>query len=512
MRPGLRLAWHRGTTAHVASIYPFSVQAPLGHRGPLVGVDLLAGGAAFCWDPFDAYAAEAVTNPNLWVLGEPGNGKSALVKSLLWRMAAVYGHGPAGRWMAIVDPKGEYAALAERLGLPVVRLTPGGSSRVNPLAAGPAARHEPPERQLLRRAEMVTALAAAVLGRPLTQFEDAALFAVLDHLARGHGGEPTLVDVAALVAAPPEPVADRLRQPGDRLAGELAPVGYALDKLLSRSLRGMFDGPTTVALRWDGPGLVLDLSALPLDSEALPLVMVAAAGWLQQLLACPGPRRVQVLDEAWALLASPHTAGWLQACFKLGRSSGTANICITHRVSDLAAQADDGTATAKIAAGLLADSATKIILRQAPDQIAATVDHVGLTGPQTHVVGLLGRGRALWKVGRHTTLVEHIVAGRHEVALCDTDQRMRAIPASTGLDATEPLDANSGVAAIRAHMLRSAEAGEGHKYPALTARGLEEGQDRSRRGWRSPNVGPCPISIDEAVDQSQCTAPAGACL
>ena len=112
MRPTLRLRPHRGTTAHVASLYPFSVQGALGHRGPYLGVDLLAGGAEFCWDPFESYAAGTVTNPNCWILGEPGNGKSALVKSLLWRMAAIYGTGGQGRWIAIADPKGEYAPLA----------------------------------------------------------------------------------------------------------------------------------------------------------------------------------------------------------------------------------------------------------------------------------------------------------------------------------------------------------------------------------------------------------------
>ena len=119
-RSSLRLAYHRGTTAHVASIYPFSVQGSLGHRGTYIGLDLLAGGSEFCWDPFEAYAAGLVTNPNGWVLGEPGNGKSALVKCLLWRQAAVYGTGNAGRWMAIADPKGEYASLAEHLGLTTV--------------------------------------------------------------------------------------------------------------------------------------------------------------------------------------------------------------------------------------------------------------------------------------------------------------------------------------------------------------------------------------------------------
>ena len=98
-------------------------------------------------------------------------------------------------------------------------------------------------------------------------------------------------------------------------------------------------------------------------------------------MACPGPQRLQVLDEAWALLANRHTASYLQSSFKLGRSYGVANLCITHRASDLGAQADDGTATSKIASGLLADSATKIILRQAPDQLDTAAVTFGLSDP-----------------------------------------------------------------------------------------------------------------------------------
>jgi hypothetical protein len=423
-RPSLRLAYHRGTTAHVASVYPFSVQASFGHRGTYVGLDLLAGGAEFCWDPFDAYAAGLVTNPNAWVLGEPGNGKSALVKCLLWRQAAVYGHGDHGRWLAIADPKGEYATLAEHLGLTTVRLSPGGTTRINPLAPGPAAAHESDDKQVLRRAEMCAALVATVLERPLAQLEDAVLFAAVEHLTRTRRiGEPTLVDVAVLVAQPTDAMAAGLRRPADVVAAETSAVAYALDKLLTRSLRGMFDGPSTVPLRWDGPGLVLDLSAVPLDSDALPLVMVAAAGWLQQLMACPGPQRVQVLDEAWALLANRHTAAYLQTCFKLGRTYGAANLCVTHRASDLVAQADDGSSTAKIAAGLLADSATKIILRQAPDQLNAAAAHFGLTEPEARIVGQLTRGRALWKVGGRTAVVHHLIAPGEET-ICDTDARM----------------------------------------------------------------------------------------
>jgi hypothetical protein len=307
-----------------------------------------------------------------------------------------------------------------------VKLSPGGATTINPLAPGPAADHEPTDRQILRRAEMCAALVATVLERSLTQIEDALVFAAVEQLTTSSSSrpeEPTIADVAHLVAAPTDAMVERLRSRGRDLAGETSNVAYALDKLLARSLRGMFDGRSTVPLRWDGPGIVLDLSAVPLESEALPLVMVAAAGWFQQLMACPGPQRIQVLDEAWALLGNRHTAGYLQTCFKLGRTYGVANLCITHRASDLVAQADDGSATSKIAAGLLADSATKIILRQAPDQLDAAVVDFGLTAPEATIVGQLARGRALWKLGGRSAVVEHVLAPS-EAAICDTDARM----------------------------------------------------------------------------------------
>src|SRR5262249_5627093 len=144
----------------------------------------------------------------------------------------------------------------------------------------------------------------------------------------------------------------------------------ACDRLVERDLAGMFDGHSTVDTDPNGPGVVLDLSALHHDPQPLALVIAAGAAWLQAALAAPrdqnSARRVQILDEAWALLASERTARYLQGCFKLGRAWGVANIAISHRISDLSAQADDGTATSKIAAGLLADTQTRVVFRQAP--------------------------------------------------------------------------------------------------------------------------------------------------
>ena len=208
------------------------------------------------------------------------------------------------------------------------------------------------------------------------------------------------------------------------LARSVEAAFYGIGKLLDRSLRGMFDGPTTAQVDWSGPGVVLDLSAVHHDPEALTLVMIAATAWLQAVLARPdGPPRIQVLDEAWSLLASERTTRYLQACWKLCRSYGVANMAIVHRLSDLRSQADDGTSTSKVSMGLLADTQTRVLFRQSTDQVRDATELLGLTVTEAELLPRLAKGRALWKVAGHTSVVAHVI-GPSERGFCDSDARM----------------------------------------------------------------------------------------
>ena len=126
---------HQATSQHLAGIYPFVADAGLGHRGPIVGVDLNAD-ALWHFSPWEAYgdATERGTfSTNILVLGAYRSWKSATVKTLTTRSIA-FGH----QIVVPSDPKGEWVAVADAIpGGRVIRLGAGTSARLNPLDRGP---------------------------------------------------------------------------------------------------------------------------------------------------------------------------------------------------------------------------------------------------------------------------------------------------------------------------------------------------------------------------------------
>jgi type IV secretory pathway VirB4 component len=414
-RPGIPTEWQRSTMAHLCAAYPFHADAGFGERGVLIGPNVTGGFSGFFFDPFEFYAQGHLSNPNMLVIGSVGFGKSATVKALVRRMKAVYG---ANRYLAIIDPKGEYSAVAADLGMPVVKLHPGGSDRVNPMDPGGG----DTDGSVLARQMLATQLVAGVLDRELSPIEDAVLGWAVERCCRS--GKPfTLRDLAAEIIDPPEELVRISRHTPLELAKATTPVTFALDKLCQRTLRGMFDGPTTVHVDWDrGPGIVLDLSAVYGNSTALPLVMVAATHWLTAALReHPERRSIQLIDEAWA--AVRHGAAYFQSSLKLSRTYGVATVLVCHRPSDLTAQTDDGTAAAKIAAGLLSDIQTRVLLRQPPEQVAEAADMFDLTEREQQWLGQLVQGRAIWRVGNRSAVIQARLTA-NERRLFDTDRAM----------------------------------------------------------------------------------------
>jgi len=404
---------HRGTTVELRTLYPFVVPDGLGAESCFIGLE--ASGELFCFDPWECYANGRLTSPNMIVIGQIGRGKSAFVKSFLWRQLHL------GRRCWVLDPKGEYAALAHAARSEPLCLAPGLGLRLNPLDVAAGSPGSPDAHR--QRTELLGALLAASLGRPLLPPERAAADVALA-AAEESSSVPTLPAVAEAMLQPTSRHARLLGTDPEGLRSDGRQAALELRRLVHGDLAGMFDGETSKGVDLGAPVVVLDLSRL-YGSGALGLLMVCALSWLQSALAggCPGKRLV-VLDEAWAVLSNLSTARWLQAAFKLSRAYGVANIAVLHRFSDLRAAGHDGSEQQRLAEGLLSDTETRVVFAQAAGEAEAAGELLGLSSTERQLVTQLPRGVALWRVGQDSYLVEHYLTGQ-ERALSDTDLAMR---------------------------------------------------------------------------------------
>src|SRR4051812_42690188 len=125
------LAVYRASTAQACGVYPLLAADGVPPVGAYVGPDLLSGGAFYA-HPVEWLRRGLVTNPNVIVFGEPGRGKSGVIKTLVWRLAA-YGVRP----LIAGDPKEEYEPVVRAMGGEPIALGLGKPARLNPLDAGP---------------------------------------------------------------------------------------------------------------------------------------------------------------------------------------------------------------------------------------------------------------------------------------------------------------------------------------------------------------------------------------
>ena len=426
VRQGLTLPRHVTTTAHLAAIYPFAVEAGLGVRGVFMGSNRLSGGGGFYFDLFEALNAGMINAPNACFTGAGGYGKSALAKTYVLRSSILADAHARGRFVSILDPKGEWVRLARLLSLTVVDLRPGGDARVNPLDPGPAGSNLSAEDLARKQTPVICALLAVPLHRRLAVGEGRVVGYCLQKVSRGALTRPTLADVRHILAHPDEDMAADLDTTLDELRGRCRDLLDACALLLDGELKGMFDGPTNIDLDWDtSPGIVLNLSAVLDQPTALELVMIAGAGWLQALMHGHKDRlKLNVIDEAYKAIGNPAMVAYLQDAWKVGRQFGTGNILIIHALSELAAQFDDGAAAVKQALALLNTTSVKVFLHQDHAQASDLIARCGLSPAETELLPRMLPYQALWKIGDATALTDQVLHGP-EHWFCDTNASMR---------------------------------------------------------------------------------------
>jgi type IV secretory pathway VirB4 component len=364
--------------------------AGTGLRGESLGQSQY--GSSFVFDVFDAYGAGLVSNPNVIVAGSIGAGKSTIVKMQLERALR------RGRRAVVVDPKGEYAQLAEHHGVTPIAL--GRDGWCSPFPAD-----DREGRHLLR------ALIASAQGSALTSEQHFALDEVWQRL----GARPTRVLFTLY-----QLLATYLESSFSSAERSLALV---LHRFIHGDLAGLFDGPDE-PLCFSGDLVVVDLSS-QWTSNSLSVAVMSAVAAAQQVVGDPASPGYLVIDEAWALLSDAAALRWLQGSWKLARARGLSHVMVLHRWSDVAAAGDVGSVERDRARGLLRECETAWLFRQPPDEAREMTLALGLEAREESYLIALPKGVALVRYGAHRSIVR-VVPDERDLAFIDTDLAMRA--------------------------------------------------------------------------------------
>ncbi|MEV1083425.1 DUF87 domain-containing protein [Streptomyces sp. NPDC050211] len=382
---GLDLVTMRRTfdTAALSAAFPFtspdlpppdptSVAAP---SGVLYGYNVGSQGLVH-WDRF------ALDNHNSVVLGRSGAGKSYLVKLELLR--SLY----RGIENYVIDPEDEYARLARAVGGTYVHLG-AEDVRLNPfdlpIHTRPDGRRTAPKDALVRRALFLHTVLAVLLGSPLAPAERAVLDQAIAATYQQAGitadtrtwtrAAPLLADLATILHA-------SKNQTARDLAARLHPF-------TSGAFSGLFAGPTTT--RPDGHLVVFSLRDLPDELKPIGTLLTLDAIWRR--VSNPALRRPRLVtvDEAWLLMQAPAGAQFLFRMAKASRKHWAGLTVATQDTADVLGS-DLGKA-------VVANAATQILLRQAPqaiDEITRTFD---LSEGERQFLLTADRGQGLLSAG-----------------------------------------------------------------------------------------------------------------
>ncbi len=448
-------ALYAGTTSQVCGLFPFAVSAGPSVRGVPIGRHLLTAEPVGL-DPAEWLRGGLVSNPGIWVQGQPGIGKSALVKRMICGLVAFGG-------VAVVpgDVKGEYSPLITALGGSVWRLGRGLHS-LNPLDAGPlvgaiaaavgSERAALAETLRARRGALLEAL-VAIVRRGVVDVTDRRLLCVALDLAVDTPAviagrrEPLLTDVLDVLTTGAEPLraiaACRSDAGYRRVARDLL---NTLALICDGPIRGIFDRPSTVSPTLDEPALSLDLSALADDPDDVlaaamlcswawsSAVIDAAAGGAGNVTRTEGAGNVVVVqDELWrALRVAPGLVERSDQITRLNRHRGVVSFQVTHSLDDLRALPTE--ADRAKAHGLVSRNGVVVLggmVQRELDALAGitplSVGEAALVtswaAPPTWVPGARhpGRGRYLVKSGERVGLPVALELTPSEQSLYHTD-------------------------------------------------------------------------------------------
>ena len=381
------------TTAGLRVTFPFSASDYGQPQGSLYGLDPKSGAPIFL-DRF------GLPNANMVVLAQSGAGKSYAIKVEILRSLL------RGVDVVVLDPEGEYVAVAKAVGGHVESIAPSSSTLPSAFAlAGDSA----PGASSARRSFLLSLF--RLLLAEVSAADGLVLQEALGRIYAFNG----ITDQPETYDSPP-PLASDLLKTLEYQAQHGPDADIA--RVLDRRVRGLLEGPAGWLLQGAAThplastGLsVISLAKLPEETRSGAMFLVLDRVWQHLRQRAPRRKTLLVIDEAWWLVRQPDTARFVFRLAKTARKLEVGLTVITQDVLDLLAS-DAGKT-------VIANSAVQLLFRQAPRAIPELTECFGLTKPEALLLINAPVGEGIL-IGRNSRTRIQVVASAAEDALART--------------------------------------------------------------------------------------------
>jgi len=340
----------------LGTFIPFNVQEIMDEGGIYFGQNASSGNLIMC-------NKEKLLNPNAFILGVPGSGKSFNAKENIVFLALSTDDD-----ILICDPEREYAALVEALGGEVIRIAPGSEDHIN--AMDMVEGYGDGKNPVIEKSQFVLSLFAQLEKRGITSREKS----IIDRCTREvyedyqNGGKvPTLSVLREKMFDQTEPEAQSL--------------ALAIELFTDGSMNA-FSYETNVDM--NNRMIVYDIMDLGEHMKTMGLLVITDAmlnrvteNWKK------GKRTHIFLDEFHVVFQNEHSANFFNSAWRRFRKRNAFPTAITQNVDFILQDV--------LARTMISNSEFIVMLNQAPNDSALLgelldisdeqLDHVTDTGP-----------------------------------------------------------------------------------------------------------------------------------
>ncbi|MDR1101633.1 MAG: ATP-binding protein [Clostridiales bacterium] len=301
------------TTESTAILIPFTSQELLQKNGMYYGLNAVSHNLII-------FNRKTLKNPNGFILGTPGSGKSFSAKREMVNVLLNTDDD-----VLIIDPEREYAPLAENFGGELIHIAASSNNYINPMDMSDNYSDE--ENPVVLKSEFILSLCECLLGGSagLTGMERT----IIDRCVRNVYADyvqdfdqekiPTMLDFQLMLESQPEV--------------EARGVALALEIYTKGSL-SIFANKSNINL--NNRFIVFDIKDLGKQLKTMGMLIVLDAIWNRVTTNRAQGRRTWIyLDEIYLLFTNEYSANFLFELYKRARKWGGIPTGITQNVEDL---------------------------------------------------------------------------------------------------------------------------------------------------------------------------------